>query len=84
MATITHTRTHVHERYANPYLVCLVCGEPVAASHTDTACGCTSGSWNVPCGHPVGITSLCPSWSPVDGCQCAQQIGSVDHPVVPN
>jgi hypothetical protein len=80
---MTHTRTHVQIEFADPYLVCLTCGEPVQAWHNDDACGCDAGAWNLPCEHPAGITSTCPSWSPVDGCTCAAQFGSVGHPPAP-
>lgn len=83
----THTRTHTEIRFANPHLVCTDCRRPVPAWHNPDACGCDpevfGPFWNVPCGHRAGITSVCPSWSPVDGCQCAEVLGTVDHAPAP-
>lgn len=61
---------------ANPYLRCDQCTAWVAGF---------SGLYeegrarNLPCGHGAGATSACPSWSPVDGCRCLEQLGSVEH-----
>lgn len=78
--TATHTRTHVHIMFANPYLVCDRCGSWVTDWHDDDRCGCDAGSWNVPCEHTAaGVTSACPSWGPVDGCTCLDHLGRVDH-----
>lgn len=80
----THTRVHVQTEFANPFLVCRACREPVPAWHNPDHCGCDeSRSENLPCGHASGVTSTCPSWGPVDGCQCAAQFGTVDHPPAP-
>lgn len=67
---MTFTRTHVYVSFANPYLVCELCYQPVPRWHNDDRCGCESTCWNEPCRHTAGITSICPSWSPVDGCTC--------------
>jgi hypothetical protein len=77
--TRTHTRTHVTIVFANPYLRCDQCHQPVPAWHDNTKCGCNAGFWSEPCGHSSGITSSCPSWSPVDGCSCP----AGTHPVLP-
>ena len=61
----TRTRTHTKIRFANPFLVCDTCRQPVSAWHNSDACGCDAGCWNIPCGHTAGTTSTCPSWSPV-------------------
>lgn len=58
------------EIFANPYLVCDSCKKNV--THREN-------SRNQPCGHGAGFTSVCPSWSPVDGCQCMEHLGSVEH-----
>lgn len=72
--TTTHTRTHVLVGFANPYLVCDTCKDKVRYWHDPDRCGpngnCTTESYNAPCKHKVGVTSKCPSWSPVDGCNC--------------
>lgn len=79
----THTRVHTEITFANPHLVCDLCRKPVPSWHNNTACGCDEESWNNPCEHPVGVTSVCPSWSPVDGCQCLEHLGRIDHPAAP-
>lgn len=77
----THTRTHVHVSFANPYLVCDQCGEFVPRWHNPAACGCDGTGWrNEPCGHQAEASSCCPSWGPVDGCLCQQMFGAVAHP----
>lgn len=77
--TRTHTRVHTTVRFANPYLVCGQCGHPTPSWHDPSACGCTGAIANQPCGHAAGVLSLCLSWSPVDGCRCLQQLGSIRH-----
>lgn len=64
---MTFTRTHTVTTFANPHLNCDECGIQVHAMRTDT-------NANVPCGH-LGVTSICPSWGPVDGCACAEPCG---------
>lgn len=56
--------------FANPYLVCAQCRVRVTSR---------PGMCNVPCGHAASYESLCPSWSPVGGCQCLEMFGSVIH-----
>lgn len=85
MMTVTHTRTHVHIEFADPYLTCDRCKAWVTGWHNPNRCGCDETGWqNLPCGHQSGATSACPSWSPVDGCRCRQHLGYVPHgePVV--
>lgn len=48
-------------RFANPYLVCTHCRRPTIWR---------SRGNNLPCGHGADYVSLCPTWSPVDGCSC--------------
>jgi hypothetical protein len=79
MTVRTHTRTHVTISFADPYLRCDQCHQPVPAWHDNTKCGCDASFWNEPCEHKAGATSVCPSWSPVDGCTCATVLGSVEH-----
>lgn len=76
---MSHTRTHVFVTFADPYLKCDQCGASVPRRHNDDACGCQAGWWNEPCGHRAGATSACPSWGPVDGCQCQEHLGYVPH-----
>jgi hypothetical protein len=56
--------------FANPYLACDHCGARVTHS---------LGVTNQPCGHHVGFESVCPSWGPVDGCQCVEHLGTRPH-----
>lgn len=71
---MTYTRTHVSVGFADPYLKCDECGESVPRWHDPEQCGDSDefGSWNEPCRHRAGVTSTCPSWSPVDGCRCPE------------
>lgn len=79
-ATYTYTRTHVQVTFANPYLTCDQCGLRAVGWHDDQRCGCNETSWNEPCGHDrAGVTSVCPSWGPVDGCLCREILGHVPH-----
>jgi hypothetical protein len=76
---MTFTRTHVYVTFANPYLACTVCRQSVRRWHNNDKCGCDATFWNAPCGHTAEAVSVCPSWSPVDGCQCREVLGSVSH-----
>lgn len=77
---VTRTRTHVIVELANPFLTCTTCSAWVTGWHNNDQCGCDSTWWNAPCGcERAGTTSVCPSWGPVDGCQCQRIFGSVDH-----
>lgn len=82
--TRTRTRTHVFVAFANPHLVCDLCHKPAPRWHNNTECGCTEESWLDPCSHNTEAVSVCPSWSPVDGCQCQEHLGRVDHPAALN
>jgi hypothetical protein len=70
--TTTHVRTHVLVGFANPYLVCDTCKGTVRYWHDPDRCSskCESPAFNSPCKDELGVTSICPSWSPVDGCTC--------------
>lgn len=72
----THTRTHVEITFANPFLYCDECERPVPSWHDSESCGCDETGWeNLPCGHTAGIHSVCPTWSPVGGCECVTESG---------
>jgi hypothetical protein len=80
---VTHTRTHVYITFANPYLTCDQCGQPVTGWHDPERCGCDESGWrNRPCDHRAGVTSVCPSWGPVDGCQCQEHLGHLPHGLI--
>lgn len=72
--------TYTRITFANPHLVCDLCRQPVPAWHNPDACGCDGTVRNLPCKHTAGATSVCPSWSPVGGCQCEEHLGTVSHP----
>lgn len=77
---MTTTHTHVTSEFANPYLVCDTCGKEVEGfiEEGKQPIGCTHQGQLVPCGH-LGVTSVCPSWGPVDGCTCLRVFGKVEH-----
>lgn len=86
--THTHTRTHLTITPANPFLACAECGKRAERFHAPD-CGCDREDWpdfseplNFPCGHHADYNDLCPSWGPVDGCQCREHLGYVPHPAV--
>jgi hypothetical protein len=79
----TRTRTHVFVSFANPFLVCNLCSKPVLRWHNNDKCGCAAECWIDPCSHNAEAVSVCPSWSPVDGCTCQEVLSSVDHPPAP-
>lgn len=62
--------THVKIGFANPFLLCDTCKEPVKYWHDPKRCGCSAEAFNTPCEHKLGVISKCPTWSPVDGCSC--------------
>lgn len=62
---MTYTKTYTRITFANPFLACEECGERVDAMRSDTKA-------NLPCHHGAGVTSVCPSWGPVDGCTCSR------------
>lgn len=72
----TFTRTYEAVDFADPFLVCGRCGRPV----TGWLPGAGRTGLLLPCEHDAGIVSTCPSWGPVDGCQCRKFLGYVPHP----
>lgn len=62
-----------YQPYANPYLRCPTCGDRVVGRLDNN-----SGR-NWPCGDDAGVLSICPTWSPVDGCLCLETLGSKTH-----
>lgn len=75
--TLTHTHTRTYNRidFADPYKVCNECGGWV-----DGVLDVPDGrDLTVPCEHDRGYSDVCPSWGPVDGCQCAEHLGYVPH-----
>lgn len=78
------TSNHTYVNFANPFLVCDTCRQPAIGYHSPSVCHCHtrgwSNWWNVPCEHNDGVHSVCPTWGPVDGCQCLNRLGYVPHP----
>lgn len=62
--------------FADPYTVCNECGGWITGYR---AIGATRKLVTVPCEHECGYESVCPSWSPVDGCCCQEHLGRVPH-----
>ncbi len=80
MLTITRTRTHTFIEFANPFLVCEGCGQPVTRMHRHERCGCNDPEVDRnPCCGSYGERSTCPSWGPVDGCTCVASLGYIPH-----
>ncbi len=75
---ITHKTTHTFaiEHFANPFLVCNLCKQSVVGYIVSSEF--VENLTNYPCGH-IGVTSTCPSWSPVGGCRCLEHLGSIQH-----
>jgi len=63
-------KSHVLVGFANPFLVCTTCKELVRYWHDPTRCKCGKEAYNHPCKHSFSIMSICPTWSPVYGCDC--------------
>ncbi len=78
----TTTSTYTVVTFADPYKVCTTCGGWVTGAR-EWPPGTEHGPENEPCGHP-GYESVCPSWSPVRGCQCAEFLGRVVHAEPPS
>jgi hypothetical protein len=81
--TVTPTPPHISVTFANPFLVCDVCEQWVTGYHDQQRCGCDEEKRNEPCRHPVGVSNVCPSWGPVDGCQCVARFGHREHAAPP-
>lgn len=64
------TQSDEEDGFANPFLVCNYCKATVTSR---------SDGVNHPCGHGADYSSVCPSWSPVDGCRCHTHVGSVQR-----
>jgi hypothetical protein len=68
MLTRTYTQTFNEVRFADPYKACTRCSGWIDG-YLDTAQGLPP---LVPCEHAAPYYDVCPSWSPVDGCGCAE------------
>ena len=78
MSTMTHTytRTHMVTTPANPYLVCGRCGQRVEGF---LGLYDEGPSALYTCEHENKYHSKCPSWGPVDGCECVAHLGYRPH-----
>lgn len=74
--TITYTYVAVYNEreYANPYNVCDACGGWITGALDNPG-----RLLVMPCEHDRGFHGVCPSWGPVDGCQCLAHFGYVTH-----
>lgn len=72
--THTYTRTWNTVEFADPYKKCRQCNDWVDG-YLDMPTGRLT---LVPCEHESDYRNVCPSWSPVDGCGCADY--SARHP----
>lgn len=70
MSTRTHTLVGLH----NPYLICDECKVTVRYWHNPERCDCDDDFYNHPCLHKTGVTSICSTWGPVDGCICVDKV----------
>lgn len=75
---------HRWVKFANPHLYCKQCGQAAPSWHDDSQCGtphapCPAGWYLAPCGHAAEAKSSCPTWGPVDQCQCLARLGRQDH-----
>lgn len=76
--TYTYTRTHNVVTFADPYKKCLKCNGWV-----DGVLDAPGPCVVVPCEHQSEYRDLCPSWGPVDGCECAEYTARhPDNPIV--
>ena len=71
--TRTHTKTFNLIEFADPYKTCNMCGAWVDGVLD------ARKPINMPCEHQTGYTDRCPSWGPVDGCQCVEHLGHRPH-----
>jgi hypothetical protein len=55
--------------FDNPWIRCIEC-EAKATGFHDQDCDCGGDYYLVPCGHPDGHFSACPTWSKEEGCRC--------------
>jgi len=60
----------------NPFMFCTTCAVNVTGYILPTEH--EHDFMLIPCGH-TGSVSSCPTWSPVDGCQCIDHLGKRDH-----
>lgn len=78
--THTYTYTYTAVAFADPFKKCERCDGWVTGVAVFP--GTYEPSENLPCRH-VGYRSVCPSWSPVGGCQCESHLGHVPHDAPP-
>lgn len=74
MITRTHTKTYNVTTFADPYKKCRQCGGWITG-----VLAAPGPVILVPCEHQSDYRDVCPSWGPVDGCQCEP----IDHAVPP-
>lgn len=74
--TLSHTHVSVYNKitFADPYKTCDYCGAWITGVLDKPGPLIV-----VPCEHQASYSDRCPSWGPVDGCQCAEHLGYVPH-----
>lgn len=77
--THTYTRTYNVTTFADPYKKCRQCGGWITGA-LDKPHGPLIV---VPCEHQAGYDDVCPSWGPVDGCECARFPWGVEYHGIP-
>jgi len=73
--TYTYTQTFNVVDFADPYLQCDQCRGWVTGWAPDS----DAPGLLFPCEHSAGLVYACPSWGPVDGCQCNAYLGYKPH-----
>lgn len=77
MPTFEAERIPKKDVFANPFLVCNHCMETVKYTIWPKSGG--HGCICMPCEHISKVDSICPSWTPVGGCDCKRIFGNILH-----
>jgi hypothetical protein len=68
--TVTHTSTYNAIYFADPYKQCIKCERWIIGVLDKPGPLVV-----IPCEHESDYRDVCPSWSPVDGCECIRIFG---------
>lgn len=79
MLTYTYTRVHHVITSADPYKICRQCNQWITGILDKPGSAIV-----VPCEHESDYRDVCPSWGPVDGCQCIEHLGIREHGIPPS
>jgi hypothetical protein len=72
--SVTHVSVYNTIDFADPYKICNAYGGWITGVLDKPGQQIV-----VPCEHHKGYSDVCPSWGPVDGCQCQAHLGHVPH-----